>query len=213
MKRVLTLVLFALVAALPTVVLAQAPNAGMGAQAPAAAAPVADPTSRLLKSSFDSITRYLVASAEKMPEENFAFKPTPEVRSFGEILGHVANTHFSYCSRIKGEKNPNDGNNIEKKTAKADIVKALNESVAYCSAVYQDMTDAKLLEPLPPAVPAAGAKPPAAAAPAQGSKPAPPPAPRIGRLLANITHDWEHYGNLVTYLRLKGLVPPSSEGR
>jgi uncharacterized damage-inducible protein DinB len=211
MKRALTLVLFAVVAALPVVILAQAPNVVTPAQPPAAGAPAADPTSKLLKSSFDGITRYLVASAEKMPEENYAFKPTPEVRSFGEILGHVANTHFSYCSRIKGEKNPNTGNDIEKKTAKADIIKALSESVAYCSAVYQDMTDARLMEPLPPAPPAAGAKP--AAAPAQGSKPAPPPAPKISRLLGNVTHDWEHYGNLVTYLRLKGLVPPSSEPR
>jgi uncharacterized damage-inducible protein DinB len=176
-----------------------------GAQAPSpspAAGP--NPFSALVKASFDVVARYLVGSAEKMPEENYAFKPTPEVRSFAEILGHVANTHYNYCSRIKGEKNPNEGNDLEKKTAKADLVKALKDSIDYCSAVYADMTDAKALEPLP-----------AAPAPAASPKPAggPPAPPRFRLLLGNVTHDQEHYGNLVTYLRLKGLVPPSSEPR
>ena len=141
-----------------------------------------------------------------MPEANYSFKPTPEVRSFGEILGHVANAQFSYCSRIKGEKNPNEGNDFEKKTAKADLVKAINDSNAYCSAVYDTMTDAQALEPV--------AAPPAPApAPGAQAKPAPPPAMKLRFLLGNVTHDQEHYGNLVTYLRLKGLVPPSSEPR
>jgi uncharacterized damage-inducible protein DinB len=196
MKRVLLVVLCTLVFAVPAIAQPPAPGAGSSA----------DPFSKALKASFDTAARYLAASAEKMPEANFGFKPTPEVRSFGEILAHVANTHYSYCSRVKGEKNPNEGNDFEKKTAKADIVKGLADSIAYCTAVYAEMTDAKALEPMapPPA-------PPAAAGAA--ARPAPAPTPRLRLLLGNITHDYEHYGNLVTYLRLKGIVPPSSEPR
>lgn len=198
MKRVVLLVVFATFA-LPALA---------GAQGTASAG---DPVSAALRGSFDGISRYLTASAEKMPEANYAFKPTPEVMSFGELLGHVANTHFSYCSRVKGEKNPNDGNDIQKKTAKADIQKGLADSIAYCSAVYKEMTDAKALEPLP--APVSTPTPAAAAARATQAATPPPPQPKLARLMGNLTHDWEHYGNLVTYLRIKGLVPPSSEPR
>jgi uncharacterized damage-inducible protein DinB len=200
MKRVLPFVLCTLVLALPAA--AQPPAQGAGS--------TVDPFSKTLKASFDTVARYLAASAEKMPEANFAFKPTPEVRSFGEILGHVANSHYSYCSRLKGEKNPNDGNDLEKKTAKADLVKALSDSIAYCTAVYADMTDAKAIETLAPPAPPAPAPP---AVPPAAPRPAAAPTPRLRVLLGNITHDQEHYGNLVTYLRLKGIVPPSSEPR
>jgi uncharacterized damage-inducible protein DinB len=174
------------------------------AQPPAQGAAPADPFSKALKASFDTVSGYLIKSAEKMPEANFSFKPTPEVRSFGEILGHVANAQYSYCARAKGEKNPNQGNDFEKKTAKADLVKALTDSAAYCSTVYDTMTDAVAIQPV--------ATPPAPAQ-ASGAPARPPQAPvlRVRFLLANVTHDQEHYGNLVTYLRLKGLVPPSSE--
>lgn len=167
--------------------------------------PTGGPVTAALNGSFATITRYLTAAAEKMPEANYAFKPTPEVMSFGELLGHVADTHFFYCSRVKGEKNPNDGNEIQKKATKAEIQKGLADSIAYCGAIYKEMTDAKALEPLPAPVP-----PPAA--PPAGQAQAPPP-PKLGRLMGNVTHDWEHYGNVVTYLRIKGLVPPSSEPR
>jgi uncharacterized damage-inducible protein DinB len=177
---------------------------------PAPAAPAADPVAKTLKASFDTITRYVTASAAKMPDEKFGFKATPEVMSFAEIVGHVADSHFSYCARVKGEKNPNDGNSIQKKTAKADIVKGLADSVAYCSAVYADMTDAKVVELMTPAAPPA---PPAGVTAGTPPPPPPPPSPRFRLLLGNVTHDWEHYGNLVTYLRLNGLVPPSSEPR
>ena len=225
MRRTLQLVLVLSLLAVPAAARAQG-AAGAGS----------DPVSKMLKGSFDTISRYITRSAEKMPEENYAFKPTPEVMSFGELVGHVANTHFSYCARVKGEKNPNDGNDIARKTAKADIVKGLADSVAYCSTVYAEMTDAKGLEPLPPPMapptPPAPPAPPAAAAPPSSQAgtpkpPVPPPAPpaaaapqtppppqaKLQRLLGNVTHDWEHYGNLVTYLRIKGLVPPSSEPR
>jgi uncharacterized damage-inducible protein DinB len=194
MKRVLLVVVCATVFALPAA--AQPPTQAGGANT--------DLITKTLKTSFDTITRYIAASAEKMPDAKFGFKPTPEVMSFGELVGHVADTHFSYCSRIKGEKNPNDGNSIQKKTAKADIVKGLTDSTAYCAEVYGSMTDAKAVEMLAPPAPPAGQAPPATP---------PPPSPKFRLLAGNLTHDWEHYGNLVTYLRINGLVPPSSEPR
>jgi len=170
------------------------------AQTPAAQTPV-DPVATALKNGFDRITGFLSQSGAKMPEADFAFKATKEVRSFGEILGHVANSHYAYCSSVKGEKNPNT-QDFEKVVVKADLVKGLTESIDYCKTAYASTTDAKLLQPVAPPTPAT---PPAAGAPA------PRPTVPLGRLLGNLTHDWEHYGNLVTYLRLKGLVPPSSE--
>ncbi len=219
MKRpslIAPVVLFLGVAVLPA--FAQAPAAKPAAPQAAAAQPPADPVATALKNGFDGIARNLSESAAKMPEENFAFKPTPEVRSFGELLGHVANSHYGYCSRVKGEKNPNT-QDLEKVTAKADLVKAFNDSVDYCKAVYASMTDAKVVQPVTPPAPSTT---PAAAAqrgqvPANATQrgQATPPAPRpfvpFNMLNQNLTHDWEHYGNIVTYLRLKGLVPPSTE--
>ena len=94
------------------------------------------------------------------------------------------------CSGVKGEKNPQEAVDFEKKTTKADLVKALQESNAYCDAVYATFKD--------------------------DSKNTQPTAPNrrdtpFGSLLMNVTHDSEHYGNIVTYLRMKGLVPPSSQ--
>jgi uncharacterized damage-inducible protein DinB len=209
MKRSILLVLLVLfvgLAALP--VIGQTP-----AQAPAAnaQAPV-DPIATALKNGFDGIARNLSESAAKMPEENFAFKPTPEVRSFGELLGHVANSHYSYCSRVKGEQNPNT-QDLEKVAAKAEMVKAFTASVDYCKAVYASMTDARVVTPVTP--PTASTAPAAQRGQAPAGAQAPPAAPRpfvpFNVLNQNLTHDWEHYGNIVTYLRLKGLVPPSTE--
>jgi uncharacterized damage-inducible protein DinB len=211
MKRTTLLALLVLLVGLVSLpVIAQMPSG----QAPAAGAQApTDPVATALRTGFDGISRNLSESAAKMPEENFAFKPTPEVRSFGEILGHVANTHYSYCSRVKGEANPNK-EDLEKLKTKAEFVKAINDSIDYCKAVYASMTDAKIVQPVtPPATtPSAPANLRVDGAPAaQTQKPAPRPVVPFNTLMGNVTHDWEHYGNLVTYLRLKGLVPPSTE--
>ncbi|MFN2445291.1 MAG: DinB family protein [Vicinamibacterales bacterium] len=114
-----------------------------------------------------------------MPEGDYAFKPTPQVRSFGQLVGHLINDHYLMCSAAKGEKSPSAAD-FEKVTAKAELVKALGDSIAYCDAVFSSMTDASALQPVE----------------AFGQK-----VTRFGS---------EHYGNMVTYMRLKGLVPPSS---
>ena len=169
--------------------------AAASAQTPAASTG-ANPLSAGAKRSYDIIKGYIVKAAAKMPEEHFAFKPTPEVRSFGQIVGHIADANFVICSMVAGEKPPMGGfepaSSIEQtKKTKADLSKALSDSFAYCDTVHGGMTDA------------AGA---AIIKTFVGSEMA-----KLSFLEFNTHHDFEHYGNLVTYMRLKGLVPPSSE--
>lgn len=156
-----------------------------------------DPLSNFLKMGFTANKTYIVKSAEKMAEPDLSFKPVgtaAEVRTFGQILGHVANSNYAFCSRAKGEPNPNK-QDFEKTTAKADLVKALNDAFAYCEAVYGSMTDAKIMQAMTAPGPNNTTRQIIAAQP----------------LIFNIAHNNEHYGNLVTYMRAKGIVPPSSE--
>ena len=84
----------------------------------------------------------VIAAAEKMPEETYSFKPTPDVRSFGQLVGHLADSQYFFCALAAGETKPAGG--VEKsKTSKAELVAALKEAVAYCSKTYAGMTDAK----------------------------------------------------------------------
>ncbi len=144
--------------------------------------------STIIKSSWDSIKRNVSESAAEMPDADYAFKPTPDVRTFGQLIGHLANEHYAVCSAVKGEKNP-VAEDFEKKTAKADLVKAINDSIAYCDGAFSAMTDATGL---------------------QKAKVFDQDWTAASALQFNVTHDSEHYGNIVTYLRMKKLVPPSS---
>jgi len=151
----------------------------------------ADPLSAGIKGIYNISKNNVVRAAEKMPEENYAFKPTPEVRSFGQIIGHVADAQYLFCSAAMGETNPAPG--IEKsKTTKADLVKALNDAFAYCDKAFNAMTDAHAAETVK----------------FFGRDQA-----KLAVLAFDSAHNMEHYGNLVTYMRIKGLVPPSSEPR
>jgi uncharacterized damage-inducible protein DinB len=142
-----------------------------------------------LRSSWNNVKRYVAASAEKMPADQYGFKPTPEVRSFGELVAHLANEHYLLCAPLKGEPNPMEKVDFEKTTAKAELVKAINDSIAYCDAAYAAAKD----DP----------KTIAAFSPTRRDTP-------FRTMLLNVTHDNEHYGNMITYLRMKGIVPPSS---
>jgi uncharacterized damage-inducible protein DinB len=139
---------------------------------------------------WDGLKLNLVQSAEKMPEADYGFQPTKDVMTYGQLLAHVANSSFSYCARGKGEDNPNKEDFQKTRTAKADIVKALHDAVAYCDGVYGAMTDAAAMELV---------------------KSGQNLVPKARFLITNLSHDNEHYGNLVTYMRIKGLVPPSTE--
>jgi uncharacterized damage-inducible protein DinB len=149
----------------------------------------ANPFSSLNKVLYARLKTILVSSAEKMPEENYNFKPTEAVRSYGQIVGHVADAQYNFCSLALGANNP--GLKIEQtKTTKADLVAALKDAVAYCDKAYDGMTDASG---------------------AQMVKLFGMDMPKLGVLNINNMHDMEHYGNLVTYMRIKNIVPPSSE--
>ena len=155
----------------------------------AAAAPSANPYSTFTKAAYGRVENILLRSAEKVPEEDYGFKPTDAVRSYGQIIGHVADAQYMFCSIALGEKNP--APNIEKtKTTRADLIAALKDAFAYCDKVYDGMTDASG---------------------AQIIKLFGGDTPRLGVLMVNNMHDMEHYGNLVTYMRLKNIVPPTSE--
>jgi uncharacterized damage-inducible protein DinB len=131
----------------------------------------------------------ILRSAQKMPEENYSFKPSPDVRTFGQLIAHVADAQYSFCAPLFGKPDPAPG--IEKsKTSKADLIQALKDAFAYCDPGYDGLTEAKAGEMVK----------------FFGTEQA-----RVTVLAYNTAHNNEHYGNIVTYLRMKGLVPPSSE--
>ncbi len=141
------------------------------------------------KSAYRFVKTTLLRSAEKMPEESYGFKPTEAVRSFGQLIGHVADAQYMFCSAVLGEKNP--APRIEKtKSSKAELVASLKSAFAYCDKAYEGLTDASASETV---------------------KLFMDDMPKIDVLTANAMHSVEHYGNVVTYLRLKDIVPPSSE--
>jgi len=142
---------------------------------------------------------YLAKSAEKMPEEFYNLRPgaQTEVRTFGQLIGHLANFNYRWCSDAKGEKNPQEQTDFEKLPDKASLVKALGAALTYCDGAYAMLTDANSMDVV------------------QGTRDDGTKAPvlRISRLIINFAHNNEHYGNLVTYMRIKSIVPPSSEPR
>ncbi len=150
-----------------------------------------NPMTDAMKAQFAIVKKDLTQTAAQVTEENYAFKPTPEVRNLGALVGHVADASYYFCSTASGAANPMKGTSVEKtKTSKADLEKALGEALAFCDAQLNAMTDAKGAELVD----------------FFGSK-----QPRLAVFAFNTAHDFEHYGNLVTYMRLKGMVPPSSQ--
>ena len=138
---------------------------------------------------YSMASKAVIGAAEKMPEENYSFKPTPDVRTFGEIVGHVADSQYMFCSPLSGEQGQMKGV-AQSKTSKADLVQALKDSVAYCMKAYDGMTDAQA---------------------SQMVKVFGRDSAKLTLLSFNSAHTDEHYGNMVTYLRLKNIVPPTSE--
>ncbi len=150
------------------------------------------------KAMFATIRGDLADAAAAMPEEDYAYKPHPDSRTFAALVGHVASANYFFCSMAKNEsplKTPAATGAYEKLTAKADLVKVLNESLAYCDAVYDSTTDTNFSDPA--TTPAFG--------PMQTTK-----TLRGLLLMFNTTHNNEHYGNIVVYMRAKGHVPPST---
>ena len=166
---------------------------------PQSGAASANPLSTWLRNAYTGNRNTIVRSAEKMPEENYGMRPgtQQEVRTFGQQVGHIANYNFMWCAQAKGEKNPNAGNNLEKLNTKAEFLKALNDAFAYCDGVYSSLTDASGTEMID-------------ITQESGRQTR---NLRMALLILNFAHNNEIYGNMVTYMRMKDIVPSSSEPR
>ena len=161
--------------------------------------PAANPLSTWLRDAYMRNRNTIVRTAEKMPEENYGMRPgsQEEVRTFGQQVGHLANFNYLWCSQAKGEANPNAGKNLEKLSTKAEFMKAVNDAFAYCEGAYNSLTDASGAEMVD-------------ITQENGRQ---TKNLRMALLMLNYGHNNEIYGSMVTYLRIKNIVPPASEPR
>jgi len=161
----------------------------MGSQTQATAAPAANPLSTEVKQAADRVANLLLRMAEKVPEDLYGFQPVPEIRTFAGTLGHTIDTRMRTCAAITGS-----GTQLgaSKMTAKAELVGAMKTSIAECDKAFAGLTDAAVVQ---------------MSAGGRGG-----PRSRLATLYGMVVHDNEEYGYLAVYLRLKGIVPPSSEG-
>lgn len=132
----------------------------------------------------------ILKSMDKIPDDVWSFQPTPQVRTIGQLFAHIADGQYEFCSASAGA--PVDKGVEKNMKTKAEISAAVKEAFAYCDAQFAKMTDASAAE----LVPFFGRK-----------------MARLAIMDFNTAHTMEHYGNLVTYMRIKGIVPPSSEGQ
>ena len=149
----------------------------------------ADPLSTEAKQAYNGIKNNILKMAESMPEENYGFKATEQVRTFGQLIGHIADAQMGTCSAVNGEMKQLGA---AKKTSKADLVAALKESNAECDKAFGALTDANAADMVKSR---------------RGER------SRLGTLMGVTTHDNEEYGYTAVYMRLKNIVPPSSAGR
>ncbi|HEY0779646.1 MAG TPA: DinB family protein [Gemmatirosa sp.] len=156
------------------------------APARSAAARSADPGMTATRAVYSGVKDNLLKTASQASDSDYAFRPIAGVRTLGEVLAHVAAGQFYYCSKALGETSPMRDDVEKTRTTKAAISDALQQSFTYCDRAYA-LTDAQAL----------------AMTGGQGAG--------VPSLIQNAAHDNEHYGNLVTYLRLRGRVPPSSQ--
>ena len=149
-------------------------------------AQTANPLITELKQSYTNTKNKFQKLADKMPDENYGFKATADIRTFGAVVAHIADAQLRTCSGITGEQKQGTAGT---KTAKAELVAALKTSFEECDKAWDSVTD--------PTQMTTGAR----------------PRTKLGALAGNTVHTEEEYGYLSVYLRLKGIVPPSSEGR
>ena len=158
-----------------------------------------NPLSTWLRDAYGRNRATILRTVEKMPEENYGMRPgtQEEVRTFGQQVGHLANYNFLWCSQAKGEKNPSAGKNLEKLNTKAEYIKAIMDAFSYCEPVYGSLTDAAGTEMID-------------ITQENGRQTR---NLRMGLLILNYAHNNEIYGSMVSYLRMKDIVPPASEPR
>lgn len=142
------------------------------------------------RQAYNQIRGNLLRMAEKMPAEEYSFRPAPEIRSFGELMAHIADSQMRTCSMVNGQQKPAEASS---RKTKDEIVEALKTAFAECDAAWDATNEGNAFQMM-----AAG----------RGQR------SRVGILMGNtVTHNNEEYGYGAVYLRLKGIVPPSSEGR
>jgi uncharacterized damage-inducible protein DinB len=177
------------------------PAAAQQQQMPGRGGPQAPPTvAGAVRNFYNGIKDNVTRSGDKMPEEFYGLRPgtQQEVRTFGQHLAHIANFNYLWCAQAKDEKNPNAGVNLEKTlTTKDQFMKALRASYEYCDGAYTALTDANSGEVI-------------TITQENGRQ---TQQTRMGLLTLNIVHNEEVYGSIVTTLRIKNIVPPSSEPR
>jgi len=146
------------------------------------------------------IKRLVTAAAERMPEEQYAFRPAEatDVRTFAQFVAHLADSNYRLCSIIAGEDPPKDSGIERTKTQKAELVRELSASFAYCDQVHAKTTDTDAVTLI--RFEAGG----------EGTRAPLPPMPKLTAFAFHVGHAFEHYGNMVTYMRMKDIVPPSS---
>jgi hypothetical protein len=161
----------------------------LGQAAASSSAATANPLSAEVQGRYAQVKGFVIKAAEAMPAENYSYKPTPDIRTFARVVNHVTEAQFHSCGALNGASGTAKAAPPE--TAdKATIVDALNASFAECDKAYAALTDANMTEMIQ-------------AGPAKRS--------RLGIAWGNVSHDNEQYATLALYMRLKGLVPPSSE--
>jgi uncharacterized damage-inducible protein DinB len=182
MRRMTLVTLSAAVLAVPSAALAQAPTPP---------APQTFTLSGNMIRGYQNLQRNLAEAAEKMPDASYSFKPTPEVRPFGELVAHVALSQFGTCAALKGDTAPPHKDAKEDAArSKAELIALLKESTAYCDPLLTALKDEDMTS-----LTKAGQN--------QVAK---------GLFLAGTnTHGNEMYGTMAVYLRLKGIVPPTTE--
>jgi uncharacterized damage-inducible protein DinB len=156
-----------------------------------AQAQTANPLMSTSKAMFEISKGDVMGSVDLIPEELWSFQPTKDVRTVGQLFAHIADAQYEFCG-VATEGKPVAKDNEKTAKTKAEIVSALKDGFAYCEAAYGKLTDAQAAE----TVPFFGLK-----------------ITKLGAMDFNFAHNMEHYGNLVTYMRLKGIVPPSSAPR
>jgi uncharacterized damage-inducible protein DinB len=154
----------------------------------APAGPADNPAVATARMLWHQVTAYITTAAEELPESTYAYRPTPEVRTFGQLIGHVAGAQYLICAAALGDPERSEDEIERTRTTKAALVEALKASITYCEKAYAQ-TDAAARQP----------------AKLFGRQ-----STRLFALGLNATHNAEHYGNIVTYLRMNAIVPPSS---
>lgn len=160
------------------------------------AAPAPEPQSTAvrdsIKSVFDIGARYIVRSAEQIPESLYGYRPTPDVRTFSELFTHIAGSNYQFCTGASREDAAPGTAAAESAKTKAEIQKVLADSFAFCDRAFATVNDTT------------GGETTSIFGGAINST-------RLGILSFGAAHNMEHYGNIVTYMRLNTMVPPSSQ--